>query len=328
MWDITSYSPLRISLAGGGTDISPYFENFGSCVVNSAIDRGVTVRYRLDSHPLEVSSRDMVRSQIAGFEHLRMGMPERIIDLFKKYGIEKGRIVINNDVPPGSGLGSSSALVLALLKLIHTIRKEEISKKESAEIAFQIERDDFKITLGRQDPFAISYGGFKYMEMNPDRQDISFFDLNTDFMKKLESSILLVYTGRTRESSRILKSQVTRSEGGEKQTLRNLDKVKELARRMHGAIERESLEDVGQLIQEGWQLKKSLNSRVSNAHVEGIISRSMDNGAIAARLLGGGSQGFVLVLCPERISSLQKEMLRVSRFVIRASFDPLGTRVL
>ena len=122
MWDVVSYSPLRVSLAGGGTDIPPYSDLYGSAVVNATIDRGVTLKYNFDQKPLEISSRDFFRSSIAGKHTRRKGLQEKLADLFTDFGISKGRLLINSDVPPGSGLGSSSSLILAALNLIHSVR--------------------------------------------------------------------------------------------------------------------------------------------------------------------------------------------------------------
>lgn len=328
MWDVVSYSPLRVSLAGGGTDIPPYSDLHGSAVVNTTIDRGVTLKYNFDQKPLEISSRDFFRSSIVGKHTRRKGLQEKLADLFTDFGISKGRLLINSDVPPGSGLGSSSSLILAALNLIHNVRGETYSREELAAEAYRLEKEYFGITLGKQDPYAIAFGGFKYMEFSKDAFDISFFDESSGFISNLQSSMLLVYTGKTRESSRILKEQVTRSGKGDKKIIERLDKVKQLATEMKVAIEKEDFPSVCSIINKGWELKKSLGSEVSNVTVDRIIEKAFANGALAARLLGGGSQGFVLVLSEPGNIDLQKEMLNYSTFAVRVSFDRDGTRII
>ncbi|MCL4451244.1 MAG: kinase [Candidatus Thermoplasmatota archaeon] len=327
MWDVVSYSPLRVSLAGGGTDIPPYSDLYGSAVVNATIDRGVTLKYNFDEKPLEISSRDFFRSSIIGKHTRRKGLQEKLADLFTDFGIGKGRLLINSDVPPGSGLGSSSSLILAALNLIHSVRGETVSREELAGEAYRLEKEYFGITLGKQDPYAIAFGGFKYMQFSKDAFDISFFDESSDFINKLQSSMLLVYTGKTRESSRILKDQVTRSGKGDKKTIERLDKVKQLAAEMKVAIEKEDLPTICSIINRGWELKKSLGSQVSNPSVDNIIEKAFSYGALAARLLGGGSQGFVLVISDPGNVDLQKEMLNHSTFAVRVSFDRNGSRI-
>ena len=328
MWKYCSYSPLRISFAGGGTDIAPFVDEYGSSVVNATFDRGVMLNYREDQYPLEISSRDFFSSTVSGVHSERRGMPGKLVDLFTEMGITKGSVLISSDVPPGSGLGSSSALILGALELIHTIRGEKVERDSLAEEAYRVERDFFKITLGLQDPYAIAYGGFK--SFNFDRNGISnsIFDLNRDFIRKFETSLLLVYTGKTRQSSRILSDQVRKSHQKDPETIEKLAAIKKLALEMKDAISRERYQEITSIINTGWEIKKSLGRDVTNDTVDGIIRAAMRNGADAARLLGGGSQGFVLLLSQDRIVELQKKMLNYSRFVVRVSFDSLGTRII
>ncbi len=328
MWDITSYSPLRISLVGGGTDIPPYIDTHGSSVINTTIDRGVSLRYRYDHEPLEISSRDYFRSSVGGARRSRTGISGQIADLFAEFGIDKGRVLINSDVPPGSGLGSSSALILAALNLIHSIRGETISRKDLAESAYRLEKDTFHIMLGKQDPYSIAFGGFKHLEFKNGGYNINYFDPKSDFVKRLESSMLIVYTGKTRESSAILQDQVRRSERNEKNTIGSLDRLLSLSYEMKTAMENSDFNRVCSLVNRGWEIKKTLGTKVTNDRVEKIISAALSNGGKAARLLGGGSQGFVLVLSDSPLIELQRKMLLHSKFVVRVSFDTDGTRVV
>lgn len=327
MWDITSYSPLRVSLAGGGTDIPPYSELYGSAVVNTAIDRGVTVKYKFDQEPLEISSRDFFRSTVVGKKTSRKGIQEKLADLFVDFGINSGRLLINSDVPPGSGLGSSSSLILAALSTIHTIRGESVAREELAAEAYRLEKDYFGITLGKQDPYAIAFGGFKYMEFKGENFELSYFSTSPRFDLEVQSSMLLVYTGRTRESSRILREQVSKSVRGDRSTIERLDQVKALAVEMKTSIEKEDFPSICNIVNKGWELKKKLGKEVSNPTVDRIIDAALSKGAMAARLLGGGSQGFVLVLSKPGNIELQKEMLNLSTFAVRVSFDREGTRI-
>lgn len=206
---ITVYSPLRISFAGGGTDISPFFEKYGGAVLNTTIDRGVMIRYVDDGASLEVSSRDFLRTALISSNN--RSMENKIIEMFMENGIETGRIIMNNDVPPGSGLGSSSALINGILKVIYTIKKMDIDPYELGRKSYLTEKDKFNIILGKQDPYAISVGGLKYMEFRGNDETTQMFDLSDPFISDLQNSILLVYTGNIRESSQSLQDQVMKS---------------------------------------------------------------------------------------------------------------------
>lgn len=326
---ITSYSPLRVSFSGGGTDISPFIEQYGAALINTTIDRGVTVKYRSDNNPIEVSSRDFLRASVHGSSRARKGLSSLIVRFLEQKGVDKGTMIINSDVPPGSGLGSSSALITAIMAIVETLHGNEIIPEKLAESSYRWEKEFFGITLGKQDPYAIALGGFKYMEMNGHGHKTQHFTGNNSFLKRIEENSLLVYTGKTRESSQVLQEQVQKSSMGDDSIIENLKKLKEMSVNMKAAISAEDMDKFADLINYGWSIKRQLSSGVTNKRVDHIINTSMNHGAKAARLLGGGSQGFIYIMSEDNnLFNLQKEMLKVSKFAIRFSFDPLGTRVI
>ncbi|MCL4345442.1 MAG: kinase [Candidatus Thermoplasmatota archaeon] len=323
---ISSYSPLRVSFAGGGTDISPFLEMYGTDVVNTTIDRGVYVSYVEDSSPLEITSRDFLKTIVFGGDN-GANFQEKIMDLFIKSGIEKGRIYINGEVPPGSGLGSSSAMVNSITRIIQELNGEYTGSLDLAKKSYQTEREHFNITLGIQDPFAIAEGGFKYMES--DGTSFVFRHLEkSHIMEKLEEGMIIAYTGSTRESSEVLKDQVIKSRRGEKDVLENLRHLKQIAREIVTSTEESDWGRFCEKINEGWKIKKSLGKNVSGEKVDNIIKMALENGAKAARLLGGGMQGFVLILAErEDIWKIQNQMKKLSGFVMRVSPSTTGTHL-
>ncbi len=327
--EVVSYSPLRISFGGGGTDISPFPENHGGAVINTTIDRGVTVTYKQDDFPLEISSRDFVSSYVLPARKRSTNLLEKIMKLMESMDITTGRVIINSDVPPGSGLGSSSALTTAVLRLICEIKGEARTDREIAEEAFRTEKEKFGVTLGKQDPYAISLGGFKFMRFRGDSVENYAVKEQDAFLSSLESRILLVYTGETRESSEVLNEQVQKATSNDQEVISNLISLRDLAEEMRKAVIVEDLDHFVDSINTGWEIKKRLGANVSNSKIEKIIESALSSGAQAGKLMGGGSQGFLLIVSrPGKINDLQRKMLQMSKFVIRVRFDPHGTRIL
>ncbi|MEM0139120.1 MAG: kinase [Ferroplasma sp.] len=324
---ITVYSPLRISFAGGGTDISPFVEECGGAVTNTTIDRGITIRYIDDGGTLEVSSRDFLKTSLISSKN--NSMETQIIELLTGNNIRTGRVILSGDVPPGSGLGSSSALINGLLKLIYTVNNVNRTAFEIAEESYSIEKNNFNIILGRQDPYAIAIGGLKFMEFHNGHQSVTKFYGQSEFKSKLERSLLLVYTGHTRESAAALKDQVTKSEAGDIETMKNLNSIRELAFDARDAIRNSNIKGLCRVINTGWNIKKSLGNNITNDRIDNIIETAFSMKADAARLLGGGSEGFILLLSdPSNINYLEESMMSYSDFVIRLKFDSRGTRVI
>lgn len=322
-----AYSPFRISFGGGGTDISPFCDRHGGAVINTTIDRGVTVKYTPDSYDLEISSRDFLKSFLIGKANGENDVLNKMSELFQSRGITKGRLTINSGVPPGSGLGSSSALTTAILKLIYQIKGVEKDPWSIAREAFQLEHDYFGITLGKQDPFAVSLGGLKYMEFNAEGEKSKSLTDHSKFMAELESRTLLVYTGNTRESTSVLQEQVEKSVRGEDNVVSNLIKMRDLATEMKNAVISYDFQRFTDALNHGWALKKLLGKKVSNERIDGMIEYALENGGEAARLMGGGSDGFLLVISGHgKVEALQKALMDKSGFVVRVSFDMVGTR--
>ncbi len=323
----TAYSPFRVSFGGGGTDISPFCDKYGGAVVNTAIDRGVTVIYTPDDYDLEISSRDFLKSILIGKGTGDNEVLSKMSRLLESRGISKGRIAINSGVPPGSGLGSSSALTTALLKLIYLIQGKTVDPWSLAREAFSLEHDYFGITLGKQDPFAVSLGNFKYMEFAPGKEQSTDLSQYQNFMAELEKRTLLVYTGNTRESTSVLQEQVEKSRDGDSDLVSNLKVMKNLATEMRDSVISGNFEGFSSAVNAGWHIKKQLGKKVSNERIDSLISFAVENGAQAAKLMGGGSDGFLLVISRhDSVQQLQKALMDTSNFVVRVSFDRNGTR--
>ncbi|MGP6220175.1 GHMP family kinase ATP-binding protein [Caldiplasma sukawensis] len=315
MTSLELFSPYRISFAGGGTDISPFYEKFGGFVVNTTIDRGVRINYRDDGYPLEVTSRDFLKTSF--YTEKAESFQEKIADFLYENGVKKGRIFINGEVPPGSGLASSSAMIVGLLTLAYRITGKSVDPFRLGLDSYEAEKNYFGITLGVQDPFAISIGGFKAMRF--EEGSITYLPLENCALRKfIERTMLICYTGATRESSEVLKNQVSKSKEGDGKTIETLNHIRSVAENMYRSCREGEEKKFTELITEGWKLKKSLNRSISGENSEKIINEGMKNGALAARLLGGGSEGFVLLISKEeKLWQVQNELMKVSPFVTR-----------
>ncbi len=324
---IVAYSPFRVSFAGGGTDIEPFCSTMGGAVINTAIDRGVTIIYTPDNYDLEISSRDFLKSVLVLSEKDSADVLHKMIGLLRQFGIDRGRLSISSGVPPGSGLGSSSALTTALLSMIYNHLGIAKPPSEVASDAFRIEREYFGITLGKQDPFAIAMGGFKFMQFSSQGAQTLPLEAGSDFWNEIEKRTVLIYTGKTRESSDYLREQVKRSSMGDSEINANLIEMKRITEEMYRAALGNDIVTFAHGITRGWEIKKKLGKKVSNSKIDTIITEALSSGAMAAKLMGGGGEGFVLALCEkDSVEKVQKSMMDYSDFVIRVSFDPSGTR--
>lgn len=304
MMIIRSKAPLRISFAGGGTDVEPYVSEKGGVVLNATINKYAyaSLSPREDG-TLNVQSLDY---DIVAKYSMNDGLPydgklDLIKAVIKMMNIDEASrgfdLFIHSDAPPGSGLGSSSTLVVALLGAFRDLLKRQITNYEMADAAFTIEREELGIKGGIQDQYAAAFGGFNFMEFRGRRAVVHQLRVDPEVMNELKYRLLLCYTGTTRLSARIIDTQVqnyvTRAPGVEE----SLDAMKTLTIEMKNCLLRGEIDRFGNLLDESWKNKKRMASQISNTQIDQLYSLAKANGAVGGKILGAGGGGYLLFLC-------------------------------
>ncbi len=255
--------PLRISFAGGGTDVSPYTDQYGGAVLNTTISRFATVSLipRKDSK-IVVKSIDFDKTvhydlsedfSLSG----QFGLIEGVIDHFKKhFNLPSGfEITVQNDAPPGSGLGSSSAVSVAMIGALLELVGSSMTPYEIAELSYKIERIDVGIKGGRQDQYAAAFGGFNFIEFQRDYTLVQPLKLKEDIRLELEHRLVVAYIGGSHNSSEILSDQIKKAK--KEQNIEMLHRQKELAYEMKKALLLGNLDEMGEIMHEAWQVKRA-----------------------------------------------------------------------
>lgn len=318
---IISRTPLRISFAGGGTDLRDYYVDNDGFVVSTAINKYVyiTVNKKFDDQiRLSYSTTEIVNN-VDDIKH------NIIREALKITGIDKGiEIVYMADIPLGSagvGLGSSSALAVGVLKALHAFKGNHVTFEKLASEACQIEIEILKNPIGKQDQYIVAYGGFQAIQFN--RDDSVFIDhlvLNRSLKDKLNQNLLMFYTGTTRFSTPILAEQNNRTEVN----LEHLNGIKTLARRLQTELETSNVDSVGEILHEGWCLKRKLASGISNEEIDRNYEKARRAGAVGGKILGAGGGGFLLMYCRKEyqkrvISALEDYRLCPFKFEAQGS---------
>jgi D-glycero-alpha-D-manno-heptose-7-phosphate kinase len=300
---IRTKAPLRISFAGGGTDVPPYPEREGGCVLNATIDNYAwgslrprsDNRIRIESVDLGVSLECSVDSELNFDGHLDLVKATILrLQAQNSHGFD---VFLHSDAPPGSGLGSSSALIVGLVGLVKEFKNLPFTEYEIANLAYQIEREDLRIQGGHQDQYASSFGGFNFIEFYGEHVIVNPLRIHQDIVNELEHNLLLCYTGTTRRSDRIIEDQTKRLEEKQEDTLRALREQKQLAMDMKNALLRRRLDDFGDLLHSAWESKKHLSPRISNNSIDEMYQAARKNGALGGKITGAGGGGYMLLYC-------------------------------
>jgi D-glycero-alpha-D-manno-heptose-7-phosphate kinase len=290
---IFSRAPLRISLGGGGTDLPSYYREHGGFLVSGAIDKYVYMlthtvfqrRYRMKYSELEeVDEISQIRHPI-----LREG-------LLRHWCGSPLEIASVADVPAGTGMGSSGAYTVCLLKGLVRARHTSISPGDLAEAACGIEMDVLGEPVGKQDPYVAAHGGICAYTFHPDGHvDVEPLELDPDVLRRLRERLLLFYTGEARSASKVLLDQDRRSKAGDRQMIENLHRTKELGHQICELLKGGDLDAYAGLMHEHWEHKRRRSPGMANAHIDGLYELARDNGAIGGKLVGAGGGGFLLV---------------------------------
>lgn len=317
---IRSKAPLRLGLAGGGTDVAPYSELFGGCILNASISMYAyaTIQPRNDGKIIIRSlgsDQELVFDAVAelpveGELPLQRGIYNRVVrDYAKKpLSFELSTFV---DAPPGSGLGTSSTLVVAILGAFAEWLKIPLGEYDLAHLAYEIERNDLKMAGGKQDQYAATFGGVNFMEFfRDDKVIVNPLRIQEKYLDELCHNLILYHTETSRLSSVIIEQQANNVRNNNEKTLEAMHKLKEQAVMMKEALLKGDLDQIGEILDFGWKHKKNMATGITNPMIDEIYEAAIRSGASGGKVSGAGGGGFMFFYCPGNSRSAVIEALK------------------
>jgi D-glycero-alpha-D-manno-heptose-7-phosphate kinase len=303
---IRARAPLRLGFAGGGTDVSPFSDEYGGFVLNATIDKyAYTTISSRDDGLVELLAADGQMSwsgpatralpSVKGLE-LHAGVYNRILREFGYHEPLSISIVTHSEAPPGSGLGSSSTMVVALVQAFCEYLALPLGDYDIAQLAYEIERIDLGFTGGKQDQYAAAFGGLNFMEFYRDRVIVNPLRIKQNHRAELESSLLLFYTGVSRESANIINEQVQNVTSGNEHSLQAMHDLKAEALHMKEALLKGNLDAVATAMRVSWEAKKKMANKISNQKINEIYETAMKEGARAGKVSGAGGGGYMMFI--------------------------------
>lgn len=315
---VRAKAPLRLSFAGGGTDISPYCDEHGGAVLNTTINRYAYATLKPSSkytiHSVEYNrtvSYDLDEEFVYDGQ---MGLVSGVLDHFRQKGLLNGGVEVNlhNDAPPGSGLGSSSAIVVAMIAAIDKYLHLALTNYQMADLAYHIERIDVGQKGGRQDQYAAVFGGFSFMEFHADKAVVHPLRLDDSALCELEYRLICAYVGGSRFSSSIIQKHTDNYRQGLKTSIEAMHEIKRLCYAMRDALLTADFGELGALINRSWHAKKQMAEGITTSQIDLIYEAARNAGAMGGKVVGAGGGGFMFFLCdPTRRIAIQttlKEM--------------------
>jgi D-glycero-alpha-D-manno-heptose-7-phosphate kinase len=303
-----SRAPLRIGLAGGGTDVSPYSDEFGGAILNASISQYAKASIELLKEP-EIILEALDRKESQTFEPIPELPLDGTLDLLKgvynrvlkDYGLPPGGFRLSTfvDAPAGSGLGTSSTLVVAIIGAFAEMLKLPLGEYDMAHYAYDIERNDLKLAGGKQDQYAATFGGVNFMEFYADDKVIvNPLRIKQEYLNELENNLVLYFTATSRESATIIKEQQKNVLQKNEKSIEAMHQLKEQARMMKEALLKGRLHEIGEVLDYGFQQKRKMASAISNPMIEEIYTAAKTSGATGGKISGAGGGGFMIFYCP------------------------------
>lgn len=329
---IRAKAPLRISFAGGGTDVPPFPQLEGGCVLSTTISRYAycTLQMR-DDQNISVHSLDYGVSVTYSPEDTleydgKLDLVKAAIRKLRPAGDQRGfDLMLHSDAPPGSGLGASSAMMVVLVGVLKEYGNLPLTDYDVADLACHIEREELGIQGGLQDQYAASFGGCNYIEFLPDRVIVNPLKISPDVINELQYNLLLAYTGTMRLSGHIIQDQVDRYERREPETMDALRELKHLTIEMKNAMLRRELGDFGELLHQEWMHKKKVSSKISGAQIDALYDIAREHGALGGKVTGAGGGGYMLLYCRSgRKHQVAEKLKELGCTITDFSLEPLG----
>ncbi|MFA5157409.1 MAG: GHMP kinase [Candidatus Omnitrophota bacterium] len=321
---IISRTPLRISFVGGGTDLAVFYKKETGEVISTAVNKYmyVSVNKRFDDSIRLSYTKTEIVDNVEDLQH------ELVKEAMKLTGVTKGvEITTVADIPAkGTGLGSSSSLTVGLLNALYAYKGKRVATRRLAEEACKIEIDIVGEPIGKQDQYIAAYGGIKHFYFKQNNSVVvEPLLVSGRRIKKLQENLMLFYTQINRSAHSVLKEQKANSSN----KLEELRSLKGLVPGLKNCFEKESsrLDEFGEILHRGWQVKKTLASNITNDVIDRYYQKAMNAGAIGGKILGAGGGGFLLLYCHKEYQRKVKEALKPLRQVA-FEFEPEGSRII
>jgi len=328
---VHSRAPVRISFGGGGTDVSPYTEEHGGCVVSAAINKYAWGSLELaESTGIKLYDSHYPSVRFKSLGDVRYGTKQDLLSAVVK-NMHSGRrgvtMRLRGDVPPRSGLGSSASAFVSLIGLFNHMRRESMmTDYEIAELAFRLEREELGNKGGRQDQYASVFGGLNFIEFRGDDfVRVNPVRLKRDHLLELEKNLILVHVMDRKKSGDIISDQVRGYVTGRAGVVDALNMVKALAEETHRALLKGDLARFGLLLHEGWMEKKKFSPMISNTRIDRIYAKARRHGALGGKIGGAGGGGHMIFYCESgREEEVAKALSDSGCYVRSFSFDMQG----
>ncbi|MCX8473910.1 MAG: dehydrogenase [Sediminibacterium sp.] len=319
-----SRAPLRLGLAGGGTDVSPFSDEYGGCILNTTIS--LAAHATIEENQIhKICFEALDRNEKEEFEfspfieikgstlQLAKGVYNRIQKQFNE-PIKSGFTISTYvDAVAGSGLGTSSTLVVAIIGAFVEWLKLPLGEYDIAQLAYSIEREDLMLSGGKQDQYAATFGGFNFMEFYKDKVIVNPLRIKSNFIMELEHNLLLYYTKTSRESAKIIDEQVKNVTSKNEKSVSAMLHLKEQAMMMKEALLKGQLDTIGEILDYGFQQKRLMAANISNSFIEEIYETAKKAGASGGKISGAGGGGFMFFYCPKN-----------TKFKVKSSLEKLG----
>jgi D-glycero-alpha-D-manno-heptose-7-phosphate kinase len=303
-----SKAPLRIGLAGGGTDVSPYCDLYGGAILNATVSLYAYANIEPIDEP-RIVLQAVDRKERQEYDLMKVlpidGKLDLLKGVFNRLSREnnlasKGiRLSTYVDAPAGSGLGTSSTLVVAIIGAFSEMLRLPLGEYDIAHLAYEIERQDLNMAGGRQDQYAATFGGVNYMEFyEQDQVIVNPLRIRQQYLFELENNLLLYYTATSRESARIIEKQSENVVKKEEKSIDAMHQLKQQAKMMKEALLKGKLNDIGEILDYGFQQKRQMAEGISNNLMDQIYEAAKSSGATGGKISGAGGGGFMIFYCP------------------------------
>jgi D-glycero-alpha-D-manno-heptose-7-phosphate kinase len=335
---VRSKAPLRLGFAGGGTDVVPYCTQYGGYILNATIDMYAyctleithdgKIRFLATDRDEFVECNAKKRLEMDGRLDLHKGVYNRIAADYPHHLPLSFTMTTYSDAPAGSGLGSSSTMVVAMVAAFVELLSLPLGEYDIASLAYQIERVDIGLAGGQQDHYAAAFGGFNFMEFYKDnRVIVNPLRIKDTILNELENALVLYYSGASRESAAIIREQIKNAQAKNQKAIEAMHKVKECSLAMKEHLLRGNLSEFAKCLGASWEAKKSMANLISNDRIENVFRIARENGAISGKVSGAGGGGYMMfITSPENRIKLVRSLNDSGGRVTNAHFTRNGVQ--